>query len=107
MTYKVGQILTSKFDVEVEIAITGEKVVIPMGNKIIIGPDKFAHHIRTGMIQPLGENAEIKGYDSRGIAEYLVEKLKCFPINEMLEDYNIEESELVDEIEYFLDDIGF
>lgn len=44
--YKIGQILTSKFDTEVELALSGEKVKIPKGNKIIIGADKFAHHIK-------------------------------------------------------------
>ena len=46
MEYKVGQILTSKEDVEVEMALSGEKVIIPKGNKIIIGADNLAHHIR-------------------------------------------------------------
>ena len=62
MKYKIGQILTSNQDVEVEKALSGEKVVIPKGNKIIIGADKLAHHLRTGMIQPLG-TAEVEGYD--------------------------------------------
>lgn len=50
MKYKIGQILISNQDVEVEKALSGEKVVIPKGNKIIIGADKLAHHLRTGMI---------------------------------------------------------
>lgn len=67
MKYKIGQILTSNQDVEVEKALSGEKVVIPKGNKIIIGADKLARHLRTGMIQPLG-TAEVEGYDSEGLA---------------------------------------
>ena len=73
MKYKIGRILTSNQDVEVEKALSGEKVVIPKGNKIIIGADKLAHHLRTGMIQPLG-TAEVEGYDSEGLAEYLSSK---------------------------------
>lgn len=46
--YKIGQILTSTEDVEIEKALSGEKVKIPKGNKIIIGADKFVHHIRIG-----------------------------------------------------------
>ena len=57
--YKIGQILTSTEDVEIEKALSGEKVKIPKGNKIIIGADKFAHHIRNGFIQPLAEGFEI------------------------------------------------
>ena len=105
MKYKIGQILTSNQDTEVEKALSGEKVVIPKGNKIIIG--ELAHHLRTGMIQPLG-TAEVEGYDSEGLAEYLLFVLKAhFPIDEMLEDYEISERRLLDEIEYAFDDIGF
>ena len=46
--YKIGQILTSTEDVEIEKALSGEKVIIPKGNKVIIGADKLAHHIRIG-----------------------------------------------------------
>ena len=42
MKFKVGQILTSNEEVVVEKALSGEKVVIPKGNKIIIGADKLA-----------------------------------------------------------------
>lgn len=55
MEYKIGQILTSTEDVEVEKALSNEKVIIPKGNKVIIGADKLAHHIRNGMMQPLAE----------------------------------------------------
>ena len=59
------------------------------------------------MIQPLG-TAEVKGYDSEGLAEYLLLALKAhFPIDETLEDYEISERMLLDEIEYAFDDIGF
>lgn len=108
MIYKIGQILTSKADVEVEMALSGEKKVIPKGNKIIIGADKFAHHIRNGMIQPLGEDAEVKGYDAEGLAEYLYIWLKNhFPIDEMLENYDEEKEKFVAELECALDEIGF
>ena len=107
MKYKIGQILTSKEDVEVEKELSGEKVVIPKGNKIIIGADGFAHHIRNGMIQPLHEGSEVKGYDSNGLAEYLYMALRCcLPLDEMLEDYDLTKQEFINEIEYCLDDIG-
>ena len=71
MKYKIGQILISSRDVEVEKALSGEKVIIPKGNKIIIGADKLAHHIRDGMIQPLADGSEVDGYDDTGIAKYI------------------------------------
>ena len=108
MEYKVGQILTSKEDVEVEKALSGDKVVIPKGNKIIIGADNLAHHIRNGMIQPLSEDSEVKGYDASGIAEYLYIYLRNhFNIDEMLEDYDDTKERFMEEIEYALEDIGF
>lgn len=107
MKYKIGQILTSNCDVEVE-KMFGEKVVIPKGNKIIIGADKFAHHLKSGMIQPLQRDAVVEGYDSEGIAKYLMKKLSAiFPLEEMLEDYDIEKARFEEEIDFLLDDIGF
>ena len=107
MNYKVGQILEANCDTEVEKALSGEKVVIPKGNKIIIGADKFAHHLRDGMIQPLQKDAIVEGYDSEGIAEYLTKKLSAiFPLEEMLEDYDIEKERFEEEIDFLLDDIG-
>lgn len=108
MVYKIGQILTSNQDVEVEKALSGEKVIIPKGNKIIIGPDELAHHMYNGMIQPLGENIEVKGYDAAGIAKYLCFALGTyFPLEKMLEEYGFDMDALQDELEYALDDIGF
>ena len=108
MAYKIGQILTSKEDVLVEKALSGEKVIIPKGNKIIIGADGFARHIRNGMMQPLPEDAEVKGYDVSGIAEYLYLSLRVhFEIDEMLENYDLTKKEFIEEIEYYLSDIGF
>ena len=108
MEYKIGQILTSKEDVEVEKALSGEKVTIPKGNKIIIGADKLAHHIRTGMMQLLPEDSEIQGYDASGIAEYLYTYLRNhFGIDEMLEGYDDTKERFIEEIEYALGEIGF
>ena len=107
MKYKIGQILTSKSDVEVEKALSGEKVIIPKGNKIIIGADKLAHHIRDGMIQPLADDAEVGGYDALGIAEYIFICLRAhFPVDDWMEEYGISEGEIIEEIECALDEIG-
>ena len=108
MEYKVGQILTSEEDVEVEKALSDEKVIIPKGNKIIIGADRLAHHIRNGMMQPLPEDSEVHGYDASGIAEYLYTYLRHhFAIDEMLEDYDDTKERFMEELEYALEEIGF
>lgn len=107
MKYKIGQILTSNCDVEVEKAFGG-KVIIPKGSKIIIGADKFAHHLKNGMIQPLHKDIIVDGYDAEGMAEYLTKKLcATLPLEEMFEGYGIEKEEFEEEISSFLDDIGF
>ena len=99
MKYKIGQILTSNRNIEVEKMF---------GEKVIIGADKFAHHLKDGMIQPLQKDTIIEGYDSEGIAEYLVKKLSAmFPLEEMLEDYDIEKERFEEGIYFLLDDIGF
>ena len=107
MEYKIGQILTSNKDIVVEKALSGEKVITPKGNKIIIGADKLAHHIRDGMIQPLADGSEVKGYDSSGLAEYIYICMKAhLPITEWMEDYEISKNEIVEEIEDALYEIG-
>ncbi len=104
--YKIGQILTSAKEVEIEKALSGEKVIIPKGNKVIIGADKLAHHIRNGFIQPLAEGSTVEGYDTVGIAEYVYITLRNhFPLEEMMEGYEITKQEIINEIEYALDEI--
>lgn len=104
--YKIGQIITSTVDAELEKGLSGEKVIIPKGNKIVIGADNLAHHIRTGMIQPL-DDAEVEGYDGGGLSEYIYLVLKAnLPLSEILEDYDYEANEIVEIIEDALDEIG-
>lgn len=108
MIYKIGQILTSNQYTEVEKALSGDKVIIPKGNKIIIGAYNLAHHIKNGMIQPLGDETEVKGYDTSGIAEYLYTYLRYyFPIDEMLDYYDDTKERFMEEIECALEEIGF
>ena len=91
---------------KIEKALSGERVKIPKGNKVIIGADKLAHHIRNGFIQPLAEGLIVEGYDTAGIAEYLYIVLRNhLPIDEMMEGYEITKQEVIDEIECALDEI--
>lgn len=108
MKYQIGQLLTVKVDTEIEKELSGEKVKISKGNKIIIGADKLAHHFRDGYIQPLQKDDEVDGYDCKGIAEYLYMCLKNhFEIDEMLEDYDDTKERFIEELENALGDIGF
>ena len=61
-----------------------------------------------GMIQPLQEDSEVKGYDASGIAEYLYICLRNhFEIDDMLENYDDTKERFIEEIEYALEEIGF
>lgn len=108
MTYKIGQILTLSQDMVAEKALSGDKNIIPKGTQVMIGPDGLAHYMHNGCIQPLPEDAEVKGYDVKGLAEYLVKGLKEYlPWEDITEEYPIDEEELTEELKYRLYDIGF
>lgn len=106
MEYKIGQILTSKEDTEVELALSDEKVIVPKGNKVVIGADGFAHYLKDGCIQPLAESIEVKGYDTEGIAQVVYGWLNSkFNLQEdMLDEFDVTEKEFMEEIEWALDE---
>lgn len=90
--------------------LSNEKVTIPEGEKIIIGADKLAHHISSGMISPIGEASTVEGHNAEGIAKYICLFLRshlAFDLDEMLEGYDFTMNELADEIQYALEEIGF
>jgi hypothetical protein len=104
-TYKIGEILVSQRETEVE-TIFGRKEVIPKGNKIIITAHKLGHHIRNGMKQPLQKDAVVKGYDTEGPAEYLFTCMKShLPMDDMMYDYDLTEEDIKEVIEEALDEI--
>lgn len=108
MIYKIGQILTSKEDMEIEKELSGEKVFIPKGNRVIIGADNLAHHFKHGFVQPLSKNIKVEKYDTKGLAEYLyLHLIKHLEIDEMLDDYNDTKERFMEEIECALEEIGF
>ena len=107
MKYQIGQIVTSEHDVVLEKAFSKEKIMIPKGNQVIIGADGFAHHLTNGMIQPLASDDDVSGYNAEGIANYLFQKLSTrFPLDEMLDKYAISKNTFLEQLEYYLDDIG-
>lgn len=103
MVYKIGEILTSKEDVEIEKALSSVKVVIPKGTKVMIGADKLAHYLKTGRIQPLPEGTEVKGYDTENIASVIFDWLQyCFSITDYLEEIGYDREHFCKEIEWAL-----
>lgn len=103
--YKIGQILVSKEEKEVETTF-GRKDVIPKGNKVIITAYGMGHHIRNGMKQPLPKDDVVEGYDTEGLAEYLFTCMKRnLPIEEIMEDYDLTKTDVKEVIEEALDEI--
>lgn len=101
--YRIGEILVTKEDTELTSAISETKTIVPKGTRIMIGADKLAHHFGTGIIQPLQDDAEVNGYDTEGIAKAIIYSLGVrFPLKEMFEDYDIDEEDFKDEIDFAL-----
>ena len=104
-TYKIGEILVSQRETELETNF-GRKDVIPKGNKVIITAHRLGHHIRNGMKQPLQKEDVVKGYDTEGLAEYLFTYMKRdLPIDDMMYDYDLTQADVQEVIEEALDEI--
>lgn len=105
--YKIGQILTAKADIEIERALSGEKVTVPKGSKVIIGADKLAHHLRNGIVQGVG-SATVKGYDADGLAEYLYTMLSSrYDLDYYLEGMDCTKHDFMESIAEHLKEVGF
>ena len=77
------------------------------GTTLYIGADKFVHY-RNGNIRKLGDNFEVKGYSAKGLAGYMYSILSYrFPIDEMLEDYDLDVGDFKEEIEMALEELVF
>ena len=104
-TYKIGEILVSQRETELE-TNWGRKDVIPKGNKVIITAHGLGHHIKNGMKQPLQEDDVVKGYDTEGLAEYLFMCMKKdLPMEDMMYDYDLTEKDIKEVIEEALGEI--
>ena len=101
--YRIGEILVTKEDTELTSAISETKTIVRKGTRIMIGADKLAHHFGTGIIQPLQDGDEVSGYNTDGIAKAIIYHLEAhFPLEEMFEDYDIDEEGFKDEIDFAL-----
>lgn len=105
--YNIGQIFTTKEDIELE-GCLGTKKTVKKGAKIYIGADNLAHH-RDGTIQPLGDGTEVKGYSVSGLAEFIWLYIRNFtPIDEnTLEDYDETPDCVKNAIIDALEELGF
>lgn len=110
MKFSIGDVFEVTEDYKAGAVLLNEEVTIPEGEKIIIGADKLAHHISSGMISPIEKDSTVEGYNAEGIAKYICLFLRsylAFDLDEMLEGYDLTMNDLADEIQYALEEIGF
>ena len=101
MEFSIGDVFEVTETYKGKSVLLNEEVTILKGEKIIIGADKLAHHISSGMISPIGKDSTVEGYNAEGIAKYICLFLRshlAFDIDEMLEGYDFTMNELADEI---------
>lgn len=105
--FKYGQLLVSNQETEIERAITGEKVKVPAGNRVVVGFDQLAHHLWDGSIQPFSKHIMIGGYSNTGIVAAIWERICAeFPVSEMLDEFEIQPKDVTDTIKNALEEIG-
>lgn len=106
MKYNVGQVIKIKEDFEIESAL-GNPKTIKAGTKVYVGADNFTHMLN-GMISPIGKDSEVEGYSVKGMADFIYELVSArLPIDDMLEDYDIEIEDFKENIEDALEELGF
>ena len=108
--FKAGQEVVAQKDFDVEGFFNEEPIRVKAGSKAFISADGFLHHITgaaRGKIQMLDKDKfEVKGYDHENIAKVVWGSVsRYFGFEDMLEDYEIEESDVLEQIEDILSEI--
>lgn len=110
IVFKAGQEVVAQKDFTIESLLGGEPIQVKEGSKAFISADGFLHHTTgtaKGKIQKLSEDKfVVEGYDHENIAKLVWNKIlmQC-GIQDVLEDYDIDEKTVLEEIEYILLDI--
>lgn len=107
---KIGEELTIQKDFEIECVLSENKIMVKNGDKGFVSSNGFIHYTTgaaRGKMQKISfDNFEIKGYDTKNISKLIWNRLsKQFPFDETLEEYEIKESDVLEEIEDILSDI--
>lgn len=106
---KIGEALKTTQDVEYQTALTGRKRTIKKDTPLWVGADNLVHYL-DGTLQPIDNTCfEVKGYDTKGIAEWLwLYICKHTVINEeILCDYHYTPELFKQLLECALDELGF
>lgn len=104
--YQIGEVITLKENKEA-IGLLGNTKTVCKGSKAIVTADGNLRFFNGCAISLLDQNVELEGYDSYGIAEYIVHHLSCWlPVQEMLDSEGLTKNNLISEIEDALIEIG-
>jgi len=110
MKYGIGQILTLTKDIETTTLITETKKTVKKGTEFYVMADKRSPMAMqlNGKITLLPKDAEIEGFSAKGISKWLYMWLRnALPIDEMMEDYDIEKDYFIEKIENALEELSF
>lgn len=103
--YNIGQRLIVNEDVETEGCAFKVPHKIRKGTRMYVGADNFIHFLDTSMMPT---KTPIEGYSVKGISEFIYEMVSArIPLDEMLEDYDIDKSEFMGQVADALEELGF
>jgi hypothetical protein len=109
MKYNIGQMIVTSSDKEYGSFFSDEKKMVKKGTKVFVSADKNWPSViyENADIQPLPEGAEIEGYSTVGISEWLYSWLRrSIPLKDMLEDYDVSKDAFLEEIQTALEELG-
>ena len=108
MRYKIGQEIEITEDFTLK-TVGGRELTVKAGDKAIIDSRSRIKYISgqaRDVVQMLGKDIEVNGYDHRNIASMILNRLNgVFGIEEFLDYNDINDDEMIDEIEDVLMDI--
>lgn len=107
--YNIGHILTYTQDVKTYRALSDTPEIIKKGTKIIVGADGFVRY-PDGSIQKLGDDIEVSGYSTEGLASFIYNYLcqNVYGFSEMLEEWEdgVTEDYIKENIADALEELG-
>jgi len=107
MKFEIGQELISQSNYNLT-GLTNDIIEVKKGDKGYIDSSGFIHY-ETGKARGKMTkipDAEMEGYNTENIAKIIYEQLKWkLMLSEHMENYDLEEQEFIDEIDYILSEI--
>ena len=108
MKYKIGQEIEITEDFTLK-TVGGSAITVKVGDRAVIDSKARVKYISgqaRDVVQMLGKDIEVNGYDHRNIASMILNRLNSvFGIEEFLDYNDINDEEMIDEIEDVLMDI--